>query len=333
MVLAIAASVTKGEALPEGIAPPEPLNVIFQTAEDGLGDTVKPRLIQAGADCSRVMVIDESEKALSLGDGRIEEALIKTGAKVIIFDPLQAFLGSELDMHRANEVRPLLKRIGMIAEKTGCAVIVVGHLNKSVSKSQYRGLGSIDIYAAARSVLTVGRIKGNQHQRAFAQGKNNLAPEGKSISFELHPDSGFRWIGVHPISIEELLSGNIDKETASERAQDFLIAELTGKTVPAKELFDLAEEQDIAERTLKRAKSILNVRSFKKDNKWYWTMDADPEKEECQDGYQESLASLLLSPESIGIVGLDVNHEKEGCQEYHIENLALLHPSIQKGGR
>ena len=69
-----------------------------------------------------------------------------------------------MDMHRANEIRPVLKQLSVVAEKTGCAVVVIGHLNKGMGKSQYRGLGSIDIQAAARSVLTVGRVK-NKHTR------------------------------------------------------------------------------------------------------------------------------------------------------------------------
>ena len=81
MMLAIAAAVTKGEILPGGVAAP-PVNVIFQTAEDGLADTIKPRLEQLGADCGRVHVIDETEQALSLSDERIEQSIIKTDAKL-----------------------------------------------------------------------------------------------------------------------------------------------------------------------------------------------------------------------------------------------------------
>jgi len=110
--------------------------------------------------------------------------------------------------------------------------------------------------------------------RAFAHGKSNLAPEGSSIAFELDPDSGFRWIGAHPVTIDELLSGRVEKETAVECAKNFLIAELSGKIVPAKDVFDMASEQDISSRTLKRAKSDLGVRSFKKDDKWYWAFDS-----------------------------------------------------------
>ena len=330
MILAVAAAVTKGEPLPECRTVIAPTTVIFQTAEDGLGDTVKPRLLQAGADCSRVVVIDESEKELSLSDTRIEEALIATGAKLFILDPLQAYLGADVDMHRANEVRPILKRISLLAERTGCAVVVVGHLNKGTSQSQYRGLGSIDIQAAARSVLTVGRIKGNQYLRAFAQGKNNLAPEGQSIAFEINPNTGFRWAGAHPVTIDELLSGKYDKETASELAQNFLIAELTDKALPAAEVISMADEQDISERTLKRAKSTLGIRSFRKEDRWYWTIDGtptEPLEQGCQQLSIENLAPLAPNSESIGITGKIDNQngqKKQGCQNPYIENLASL---------
>jgi len=186
-------------------------------------------------------------------------------------------------MHRANEIRPILKRIGAIAEKTGCAVVVVGHLNKGTSKSQYRGLGSIDIQAAARSVLTVGRIKGKQYLRAIAQGKNNLAPEGKTIGFELDPAAGFRWAGVLEMTIDELLSGVLpERDSAYDKAVDFLKTELADGDVAAAVLYEKAETQGIHERTLKKAKAALDVGSFRKDNRWYWA--ALPSAEGGEDG-------------------------------------------------
>jgi len=330
LILAIAAAVTKGAPLPESGAIMEPLTVIFQTAEDGLGDTIKPRLLHTGADCSRVIVIDESEKELSLSDSRIEETLLKTGAKLFILDPIQGYLGSDVDMHRANEIRPVLKRISLIAEKTGCAFIVVGHLNKGSNQSQYRGLGSIDIQAAARSVLTVGRVKGNKYLRAFAQGKNNLAPEGKSIAFELNPNSGFRWVGAHPITVDELLTGKNDsRETATERAQSILINELTGRIIPASDIYDMADELDISNRTLNRVKSAAGVRSFKKQNQWYWTID-EPAEQGCQQPCLEDLATLHTYVESGGITGKindSTKPEKQGCQKPYIDDLATLPPN------
>ena len=102
-----------------------PVNVIYQTAEDGLGDTIKPRLLAAGADCTKVMVIDDSEQPLTMADVRLEEAIVQTKARMVVLDPIQGFLGSEVDMHRANEIRPLMKRIAVLAEKYHCAIILM----------------------------------------------------------------------------------------------------------------------------------------------------------------------------------------------------------------
>ena len=130
-VLAVIAALTRGETLPESEQVLEPLTVIYQTAEDGLADTIKPRLESAGADCSRVLVIDESQRELTLCDERLEQAVQQTGAQLIVLDPIQAYLGCDVDMHRANEVRPVLKRVAAMAERTGCAVILIGHMNKA----------------------------------------------------------------------------------------------------------------------------------------------------------------------------------------------------------
>ena len=141
MVLQIIAKLTKGEAvLPSGSDESaleektmvlEPVNVIYQTAEDGLGDTIKPRLLSAGADCSRVMVIDDNDQALTMMDARLEEAIIQTKARLVVLDPIQGFLGTDVDMHRANEIRPLMKRVALLAEKYHCAIILIGHMNKN----------------------------------------------------------------------------------------------------------------------------------------------------------------------------------------------------------
>lgn len=150
MVLNLAAKLSKGEALDENMKVTEPVNVIYQTAEDGLADTVKPRLELAGADCERIIVIDESDKSLSMVDERLEEAIMRTGARLLILDPIQAYLGGGMDMNRANEARDMTKKLGALAEKTKCAIILIGHMNKaSGNKTAYRGMGSIDFFAVA----------------------------------------------------------------------------------------------------------------------------------------------------------------------------------------
>ena len=209
-VLAVAALLTNGKTMPESddTPQPEPITVIYQTAEDGLADTIKPRLEEAGTDCSKVIVIDESEQALTLSDERIEQAILKTGAKLLILDPLQAYLGVDVDMHRANEIRPIFKALAGVAERTGCAIVIIGHMNKmSGTKGLYRGLGSIDIAAAVRSILLVGRDKESESTRIMAHLKSSLAPEGCSIAFELDRDNGFHWIGCYDISVDDLLNG------------------------------------------------------------------------------------------------------------------------------
>lgn len=282
--LQIAAAVTTGALLPECSHAVGPFDVIFQTAEDGLGDTVKPRLLQAQADVSRVHVVDESLEGLTLNDARIEQAILQTGARLIILDPLQAYIGAKVDMHRANEVRPVLKKVGDIAEKYGCAFVVIGHLNKSASKGQYRGLGSIDIYSAARSVLTFGRMKDEQYQRAFAHVKSNLAPEGASIAYELPPETGFRWLGKSDVTAGELLGSDFEggwrkKETTFDRAAALLQHELAQHSLPAEEVYRKAEELEISKRTLDSAKAQLSVKSRKKGTQWFWELPSD--REDC----------------------------------------------------
>ena len=187
----------------------QPVNVIYQTAEDGLGDTIKPRLLAAGADCSKVLVIDDREQPLTMLDIRLEEAIIQTKARLVVLDPIQGFLGLDVDMHRANEIRPVMKRVAVLAEKYQCAIILIGHMNKnSNGKSSYRGLGSIDFQAAARSVLIVGRIKEESETRVVCHVKSSLAPEGRSIAFRLDQHNGFEWIGEYDISVDELLCGD-----------------------------------------------------------------------------------------------------------------------------
>lgn len=176
LVLQIIARLTKGESIMDEEAK-EPINVIYQTAEDGLGDTIKPRLLSADADYSRVLVIDDKDKQLTMSDIRLEQAIVATNAKLVVLDPIQGFLGSDVDMPRANEIRPIMKHISELAEKYKCSIILIGHMNKcGTGKSAYRGLGSIDFQAAARSVLIVGRIKDEPEVRVICQTKKLACP-------------------------------------------------------------------------------------------------------------------------------------------------------------
>lgn len=228
---------SQGKSLPCDDRQRTPINTIYQTAEDGLNDTIKPRLVEADADCNRVMVIDESEKSLTMLDERLEQAIIRTHARVIILDPIQAYIGGDVNMNSANETRFVMSRLGVLAEKYNCAIILIGHMNKGNGKSSYRGLGSIDFQAVARSVLIVGRVKDNPELRVIAHGKSSLAPEGDSIGFELNRLTGFNFIGKVDISVDELLNGK-SVENKSDIVEEFLKEILANGSVAQGEIME-----------------------------------------------------------------------------------------------
>ena len=255
----LAAACTNGKLLPN-MERMEPFNVIYQTAEDGLGDTVKPRLIEAGADLDRVLVIDDSDVQLTLSDERIEKAIIENNARLVIIDPIQAYLGADVDMNRANEVRPIFMRLGQVAQRTGCAILLIGHLNKAAGmQSLQRGLGSIDIAAAVRSVMFIGKLKHDPTMRILTHEKSSLAPLGVSLAFSLGDEGGFRWVGEYDITADEMLSGvEPQRETKTQQAKDLICALLAGgKQVFSEDIDKAALERGIPGRTVRDAKREL----------------------------------------------------------------------------
>ena len=255
----LAAACTNGKLLPN-MERMEPFNVIYQTAEDGLGDTVKPRLIEAGADLDRVLVIDDSDVQLTLSDERIEKAIIENNARLVIIDPIQAYLGADVDMNRANEVRPIFMRLGQVAQRTGCAILLIGHLNKAAGmQSLQRGLGSIDIAAAVRSVMFIGKLKHNPTMRILTHEKSSLAPPGASLAFSLGDEGGFRWVGEYDITADEMLSGiEPQRETKTQQAKDLICTLLAGeKQVLSEDIDKAALERGIPGRTVRDAKREL----------------------------------------------------------------------------
>ena len=255
----LAAACTNGKLLPN-MERVEPFNVIYQTAEDGLGDTVKPRLIEAGADLDRVLVIDDSDVQLTLSDERIEKAIVENNARLVIIDPIQAYLGADVDMNRANEVRPIFMRLGQVAQRTGCAILLIGHLNKAAGmQSLQRGLGSIDIAAAVRSVMFIGKLKHDPTMRILTHEKSSLAPPGVSLAFSLGDEGGFRWVGEYDITADEMLSGiEPQRETKTQQAKDLICALLAeGKQVLSEDIDKAALERGIPGRTVRDAKREL----------------------------------------------------------------------------
>ena len=270
----LAAACTNQKFLPD-MEPFEPFNMIFQTAEDGLGDTVKPRLVSSGADLKRVLVIDDSENPLSLADDRIEKAIRENNAKLMVIDPLQAFLGANVDMNRANEVRPIFRKLADIAQSTGCAIVMIGHLNKaSGTQSTYRGLGSIDIAAVVRSILFVGKVKDDPTTRVIVHEKSSLAPPGQALAFSLGDQKGFRWIGAYDISAEDLLAGGEGTRTELKQEQAVkLIYEFLSddREASVAEINKEAMERGISERTVRLARNSMKdkLESERRGKDWW----------------------------------------------------------------
>ena len=223
------------------------------------GKQTLKQLMRHGTGVSNIEITD----ANTLSDERIEKAITQNGARLIILDPIQAYMGEKTDMNRANEVRPMFRRLADVAERTGCAVILIGHLNKTAGgQSAYRGLGSIDFRAAARSVLLIGRVKREPNVRVIIHDKSSLAPEGKPVAFCLDPETGFEWIGEYDITADELLSGaGGNNATKTEQAEKLILDLLAdGKELASEDIEKAAADAGISARTVRAAKKNLDGR-------------------------------------------------------------------------
>lgn len=291
LALQMASIISNGDPFPgDGGIPKvrrDPASIVYMTAEDGLADTLRPRLDKAGANVRNIYALtgqqdNKQHKAVSLSDlNIIEETIKQTKAILVVIDPLQAYLGGNVDMHRANEVRPILSGLAGLAEKYKVAMLCIRHLGKSQKdRALYRGLGSIDFAAAARSVLMVGEDPQNEHRRIMAHCKSSLAAKGVSIAFELS-NEGFQWSGTSTLTAEDLLAAPRDDEekSAMDEATEFLREALADGERPAVEILTEAKKSGLSERTLYRAmatKIAVTKKRYGKNTKgggvWTWKL-------------------------------------------------------------
>jgi predicted ATP-dependent serine protease len=260
MSLAIAAAVTNGALLPGMTSALPPSDVIVQNAENPIATVVKPRLELLGADCGKIHIINESDKRLTLTDERIERAIIQHKAALVIADPVQSYLGDRFSMNRAESVRLVLTQLEQVAERTNCAIILVGHLNKGRGKANYRGLGSVDIFNGVPSVMYLGITGEDDDVRTLVHGKSNFGELGASQEFRLSKVGGFEWLGESDVTLDELLSHKSSGGRGSklEKAKAFILEELSGGVVvPADDMVDKAKLVGISEITLMRAKAVV----------------------------------------------------------------------------
>jgi hypothetical protein len=289
LLLDLAARVSAGAALPDGSVGP-PAAVCLLSAEDGLDDTIQPRLHAAGADLGRVRAVtavhepgqpDRRPPALPRDLPLLERIVAETGSRLLIIDPLMAYLGKGVDAVKDQDVRRCLHRLAAVAERTGCAVVLVRHLSKAgTKKALYRGGGSIGIIAAARSGLLVARDPDSPGHRVLACTKANLAATPLALRFALEPDARgvcrVVWYGTSAVEADDLLRPVEPEERgALEEACAVLADLLKAGPKPADRCKLEALVAGVSERTLKRAKHRLGVRSVREGfagGVWHWEL-------------------------------------------------------------
>jgi hypothetical protein len=274
LTMALAAQVSPGAKLPGVSQTAEPQTVLLLTAEDGPGDTLRPRLDTFGADIAKVHVITAPLAFDEKGAAKLKAEIVSLGAKLVIIDPIVAYLPSRTDMNSASAVRPVLAWLARVAEETRAAIVFVRHLSKGAKdKAMYRGLGSIDFTAACRSVLMVGFDPDDADKRVVAHAKSNLAQMGPSQSYTIKAGR-FAWAGRSSLSAEDL-SGpppDADQRSAKEEAKEFLLLTLADGPKPVNEVFAEADKLRISRASLRRAKADLGVVSEKTPDHWEWSL-------------------------------------------------------------
>ena len=277
-VINLLSLLTKGLPMPDGFVPGHSYTAIYQCAEDGIADTIKPRLEQAGADCSKVAYIADSDVVLTLEDGRIESAIKETGARVFVIDPIQAFIPPDSDMQSATKMRSILRKLANTASKYNCAVILVGHMNKgNGSKNLYRGLGSIDIAAIARSVLLISRDEFRPGMRYMYPIKSSLAPEGPAIGFTFKDGGGLAWHGCYDLNTSDLIDSVTVKTSKRECAKAKMIQMLEKEDRPGTEIYDALASMGIGRRTVEKVKKDLQITGYRAGGVSYWSMPKNQE--------------------------------------------------------
>lgn len=280
LALMVTAIVSNGHGFPNkssesGFTPATQGNVLFLTAEDDLADTVKPRLRKANADMERVFSYTDY---ITFSDPKFEEIIKEVLPALVIVDPLQAFLGADIDMNRPNEIRPIFSKIRQMAENYNFTLIILEHLNKNLGgKAIYRGLGSMDIPGAARSILTFGCDPKNENIKGFMHTKSNLEKKGDIIGFSISENGAIEW-NLNTALTADMILGNSNLKIGRpsfeiDEAVEFLKTELKGTSKLATDMYTKAEELGISKKTLERAKKEVKVDSFQKDRKWYWLIE------------------------------------------------------------
>lgn len=217
LTMALMAAVTRGEQpinMPGALHIDEPGNCLYLGAEDEL-EAYRHRLDQCGADPQRIAFVDPMKQP-GLGATDALKGLIReTSAKLIVFDPVQAYLGGA-DMNKASEVRPLLDGFRAVCRSTGCTGILIAHQNKaSLQRASYRISGSMDFVNGSRSVLAVGFHPQSEDMRVAVHIKSNAA-HGMPVQFGIDSNGAFRWAGTCDVEEDDVMNARRHRKASAE---------------------------------------------------------------------------------------------------------------------
>lgn len=292
--LDISSRISRGRSWPDRRDEPNPAgDVILLSCEDGISDTIRPRLENHGADLDRIHVLRgtrqvETPERLSMFNLErdlydLEVALQRIGTvKLIVIDPLSAYLGSEANSHKDADVRRILAPLAALSSRHQVCTIGIMHLNKGSAQhplALHRIMGSLAFAAAARSVWLC--VKDSQDEtgrrRLFLPVKNNLAPSPGGLAYRIEPPGVVTWEdgAVDTNADESLQQTRPRSQTAKDDAQDFLREALSDGAMESDDVFEQAKRQGISAPTLKRAKQDMpNVKARKRtidgQTRWAW---------------------------------------------------------------
>jgi hypothetical protein len=277
ITLDLCARLSAGQPWPDGAPAPGSGPSLVIGAEDNAHDTLRPRLQALGADLARVFSPDGDDPLaaaplrLPSGTAALDAAVARTGARLVVLDPLATFLDPGVCTYYEPSVRRALEPVARLAEARRCAVLFVRHLNKlRGGRALYRGGGSIALVAVCRSAWLVAADPEAPARRVLAQVKNNLAPPQPSLAYEIRTADGappaVAWLGPSPKTADDLLAarGPGPAATAQDEARDFLAAALADGPLTSAELWERAREAGISDRTLYRARGPLEVRIIRR---------------------------------------------------------------------
>jgi putative DNA primase/helicase len=287
IALALAAELSRGR-LHDGRTM-EPTNILYLTCENPIAECLRPRFDLLGGDPRYLHLLlgarfevdgKDQRRAVALSDVEIlEEAIVETGARLVVIDPIQSYFGANVDLHRSNETRPVLDGLAHVAESHSAAFLLLRHLSKQAGgKAIHRGLGSIDLTGAVRSEMLAGSLPDEPDARALLHVKTNVGAKGGAQGYAIDALGRFSWTGESSITESDLLAAPARPEGggAKAEAEDWLRDRLSQGSMESKEICTHAKEVGISFATLRRAKDALHVQSLKSAVRggWLWALPA-----------------------------------------------------------